>query len=578
MTAPQHPFIDMHTHLFTARYLPLQGVFMGFTKGHLPRLCRGLAKVINRITAESDFGAPQESEALQEELAEAILTRDADAMMRLVSQPMREVLSAIPDGRFALAERSASEQEMVSALDDLMADLRDNPSGDTGPDGLRELGIARPSADSLFSNPALPPEELDELIRDAFVALGEALEEADFLHSVAHLHLDGPFAEGSDRGLEALSLDGSQLGSLRQTLLFIVVMAMSERTRFSLLERDYAKGKPDDGHDAEHYVGVLMDMQGPYDSYFADQDLLPPAVLFDAQVRRMSALSAETGGQLISFSAVDPFRPNWKDYVTQAVQDGAQGFKLYCPLGVRPIDGTGTVTPVTSGRSWRIWWKNRHYRRAADRTVPDQTAQGRMGAILKHFADNGLRMYTHCTPIGFQVETGYGIFGDPQLWGEAMEAHGAQDLWLFLGHAGGATHVDGGGWAIPEDPFDDPDATFFAQTFAGRAIRLAEQAQNVYLGSAFFEVLDHDEHGHDQLNLIQRRMKRILTNARRGARQHVSTRLCFGTDWSMPMAIGRTRELLNSYYAFFNDDDLRGFAPLFFRENARRYLGLSDVG
>lgn len=46
------------------------------------------------------------------------------------------------------------------------------------------------------------------------------------------------------------------------------------------------------------------------------------------------------------------------------------------------------------------------------------------------------------------------------------------------------------------------------------------------------------------------------------------------TDWSMPMAIGRTRELLHNYYEFFEDPELEGIAPFFFRENARRFIGL----
>ncbi len=566
MTSPQHPFIDMHTHLFTARYLPLQGIFMGFTKGKLPRLCRGLAKMIYRITGVSDFDQAMDNQGLQNDLANAILTRDADAMLRHVTSPIRRILLQLPVDKFLLTEQAPEVTDMVQALDDIRTDLLDLAETPSATE-LRSLEIAPLNEKSIFEAPSQEPDELDELLRDALIKLGSALKEADFLESVMHLHIDGPFAEGTDRGLQRFSLDSSQLGSLRQILLFILVMAMSERTRFRLLERDYAKGKTADGHDAEHFIGILMDMTAAYDSHFK-RKLLPPPVPFRAQIDQMNALSKETNGRLISYAAVDPFREDWRDLVNHGVANGARGFKLYCPLGIRPIDGN-TVTPVDP-----LPDDNKEYTKAAKDPVPDQRAQARMEPILHHFASNGLRIYSHCTPIGFQVRKGFGVFGDPELWGDAMTSYNADDLWLFLAHGGGATGVDWGGWDIEEDSGEDPDRSFFARTFAGRAIRLAERSTNVYLGSGFYEGIDHHRHDHDDLNRIQSRMKRILTTTRPNTKNHISMRLCFGTDWSMPMAIGRTRELLESYYEFFDDPDLHGIAHFFFRENARRFIGL----
>lgn len=565
MPTTQYRFIDMHTHLFTARYLPLQGIFMGFTKGKFPRLCRGLAKIIYRITGESRFSPASPEPGLQRQLADAILNRDADAMLSFVTGPMRRLLNRLPTESFIQLEQPDDVQDMLEALDDIRADLAGAAQTPSATE-LRDLGIERPQEHSIFETPSNEPDELDRLLYEALITVGDALKEADFLEAVVHLHIDGPFAANTDRGLNKVALDGSQLGSLRQILLFIMVMAMSERTRFRLLERDYEKGKAPDGHDAEHYVGVLMDMTGAYDSHF-ERKLLPPPVPFRAQIDRMNALSKEQGGRLISFAAVDPFREDWRDLVDHGVANGARGFKLYCPLGVRPTESS-VITPVNPDSKYR------EYRDAAISPVPDQSAQARMEAILHHFASNELRLYSHCTPIGFQVKTGFGVFGDPELWGKAMTQYNAKDLWLFLAHGGGATGVDLGGWDIKEDDGDDPDRTFFAKTFAGRAIRLAEKSENVYLGSAFYEGIDSHTHGHGDLNRIQKRMKRILTSTRSNTKSHISERLCFGTDWSMPMAIGRTRELLHNYYEFFEDPELEGIAPFFFRENARRFIGL----
>ncbi|MEP5376710.1 MAG: hypothetical protein ABJQ14_13115, partial [Hyphomicrobiales bacterium] len=168
MTVQQHRFIDMHTHLFTARYLPLQGIFMGFTKGKLPRLCRGVAKLIYGITGESQFAPALQESELQEQLAKAILDRDADAMLRFVTGPIRKLLNKLPTEGFIAIEQPNDVQDMLLSFDDIRADLME--LADTPPlTELRDLGIARPNDMSVFENPDSEPDDLDMLLNKALL-------------------------------------------------------------------------------------------------------------------------------------------------------------------------------------------------------------------------------------------------------------------------------------------------------------------------------------------------------------------------------------------------------------------------
>ncbi|WP_170764614.1 hypothetical protein [Ruegeria lacuscaerulensis] len=547
----QFPFIDMHTHLFTGRYLPIHGIMRSFKVPNF--LAKGLHRFAISITAASDFDANHDES--QDDLFDAIMGRDADKLMQVTTGRVRTLIrnSQFPN------ERNPDEEmrlrESLGALDEFSVALGDVAEGDR-PISSRILHDGPLAEGSVFSGELTAPDMLDSLLTRALAAAGKILSGTEFFHDAAHIHLDDGYDEGTDHGLRAVGLNELEIKGLRQVLLFISALAMSERNRFRFLEKDFDKGKADDGFDATYYVGVLMDMEEAYCEIYG-RSLKRPHFDFKTQMWRMNALAKETDGRLFSYGAVDPFRSaDWKCYVEYGRNNGAEGFKIYCPLGYRPIDDRSYTTPVSPHA-------DEDYKKYAAAPAPSPHAQNAIREILPYFAKNNIRMFTHCTPIGFQTKEGYGVFGDPELWRRAMNRYNARDLWLFLGHGGGATQVDWFGWASETD-------AGFDESFAYRAIQLVQDYDNVYMGLGYIMQMVDPK----MRKAIVTRLKTELTKPKpEGAKYHFREKVCFGTDWSMLEMVGRTRSYLNAFYEFFEDEEVRHCAPAFFQGNALRFLG-----
>jgi len=122
--------------------------------------------------------------------------------------------------------------------------------------------------------------------------------------------------------------------------------------------------------------------------------------------------------------------------------------------------------------------------------------------------------------------------------------------------------VDWHGWAAVSD--ED-----FERSFAHRAVRLAQTYEHVYLGLGhILDVLDDDSK-----SLMQERLIKVV-NARQpaGAPYAIGDKLCYGSDWSMPKLIGKTRAYISAFYEIFDHRDLAKCAPGFFKDNALRFL------
>ncbi len=224
-------------------------------------------------------------------------------------------------------------------------------------------------------------------------------------------------------------------------------------------------------------------------------------------------------------------------------------------MGFRPANKPGYHTPINPSAD-----------DAYKKTPPNSYRLNKTSeAILRRMNADGLRLFAHCTPEGFESQKGNGIHSDPAFWDQAIIDYGLDDLWLFLGHGGGATKVDWHGWLSKEE--------HWTKTFAYRAVQMCQTHKNVYLGLGYITPLMT---GAGADTMIPR-FKRLLT-------EHSNTpyqfrdKVCYGSDWSMPQMIGRTRQYLNVFYDIFDDAQVSEFAPNFFHENARRFLAPAFVG
>jgi len=546
----QYPFIDIHTHFFNARYLPLQGILMSF--GLKPKLASGIAKLAILITRTSNFSKSQDDDD-QEEVVKALLDRDPDALMGFTMRRIKKRI--LKDGGLAGDNPAAAERliNTLGALDELQNHL----TPDDKPLISTRVLKSKPSGGqkALKEGFELQAKELEQLLAQSFAEAGHVVEQTSYFEHESEDHGGQEPVEGPR--LKSLGLTDNQVDGIFQIFLFIGVMSLSERNKYKVLMRDYAKGKPADGYDPSHFVGLLMDMDEAYFEVHGRQ-IAGSKIHFKRQMWNMKALSDENDGRLISFGAVDPFRTDWKEYVEAGLASGVRGFKIYPPLGYRPFEmEKGKPTPVSNEAP-------EAYRERAAEKHNEPYVNRALEQIFPYFAQRGLRMFTHCTPVGFEVKQGYGVFCDPALWRRAMLAHDAQDLWLCLGHGGGHAKIDWGGWLAS-------DANF-PKTFAYRAIELVREMPNVYIGLGYLNSI-HDTEARQHIGL---RLKTLLEEPSDTPYQF-RDKVCYGTDWSMPQAIGKTRDYLNAFYRMFQENNLEDFAPAFFKGNAERYLGLTPI-
>ncbi|NOE36105.1 MULTISPECIES: hypothetical protein [unclassified Ruegeria] len=553
----KHNFIDMHTHLFTARYLPLHSIFHSFGIPYF--LAGGMTILAVSVTRISDFEQSPESEPDQNDLINALLDRDVDQIMWAIAYPIRMKIREYQKIEKPDYRDWKEIEHLLRALDDIDHDIGFSEQNNA-PISVQIINGEALSKKSVFGDDATMPDLLDQFLAAAFDVAGQHAADSEFFHEAEHLHVDEPYKSDSDAGFRAIGIPGEQIGNIFQLLEFIAIMTLSERNRYKALKEDFKKDGVKDDLQARLYVGILVDMRRAFDKLqeWWMPGFLPPHFDFTEQMERMQSLARENVNELITFGAVDPFRGrNWKQIVDSGVRMGINGYKIYPPLGIRPIDVHGNPTPVARGRKFS------EYRKKAKNPAPYPIVQTAMEEIIRHFSRNNLRMFAHCNPMGFQVETGYGVYSDPEIWRRAMEDYNAQGLWLFLAHGGGATEIDWMGWAAEDNVFD--------RTFAFRAIKLVEDYDNVYLGLGhILGILD----ARYQRKIFRRIKSTLKAKKPAGAKHHFGKKVCFGTDWAMPMMVGRTREYLNAFYKLFDDPDISCYADDFFEGNAKRFLDI----
>jgi hypothetical protein len=555
--ARQYPFIDMHIHLFNGAYLPLHGILLSWGA---PRwLARPTARILSRLVALSRFG-DRSLDTGTPGLQRALESDDTEALMTAITERLLEVVKTNDAD-------DADDLEGFGRNDDMMADLRaiaeeyglPDPFPQSGPGGMVDLRAMDEAATG---------ERVNVVLNRAFAEIADMAQHAGFFdhHALPDGH-DGYDGHGGhdDHGGHGAGAEASKT-PLWQYLLFVGGMMVSERDRLKLLEADYARGKPADGFDPMHMVSLLPDLDAAYREYYGG-NLVPARVGSREQMLRGATLARESGGQVIAFGSVEPFRRDrtrsyWRGYVEYGRRLGLTGFKIYPPSGFRPIDpapdaaGNTYRTPVAPTAVDYLRARDRRNQPYIDRTLRE---------IITYFDREALRLFTHCTPQGFEVQTGMGVMSDPAFWDIAMDTYDAPDLWLFLGHGGGYTAVDWNGWLADDDHWPD--------TFAWRVIDMCQRRTNVYCGLGYLmPVLAGDA----VRGKVMARLKAALLADAPSGGTAFRDKVCFGTDWSMPDMVGKPREYVERFYDFFDSDpDLARIAPKFFSENAKRYLGIT---
>ena len=383
--------IDIHTHTFNGRYLPLEGVLLGKRDVH------PAAALLSDNCARM--------------LAQALVDRTELA-------PAGPSLPGIsrPPGARLLEPRGGPICRVLI--------------------GLLNKGEARGVWDKSIPEDAQQARAM-ELAREMTFAERIAVQATMAMMGMEE-HTNEP-APASPSAVEARKVSG-----MEAAVRFIWQITQSDGQQPDFYRREYGavpmKGEP-------LMVSHMMDLGPVYAQPAQGNSLLD---FRKEQVRRMEALQDKPGSGLIYFVAYLPYRDYFEGgrkgdalaLVKEAVErHGAWGVKFYPPSGFR---GAGNAIPARprslnrfAGRQWDARYKA---------LGPDggKLLDAQVEQLFAWCEREQVPVFTHCSTGEFEPRKGYGISNsNPKYWREVLRRH--PRLRLCLGHAGSGDHWFGGG-------------------------------------------------------------------------------------------------------------------------------------
>lgn len=515
-STPYPPIIDVHTHVFNARYLPLKNILLSSIDDpgwFVKWLAGGVAKLLEESTGSS-YGpriAALSDRPLADQLLDEITARVANEFAARVDGVHAAAATARPADEAAYIADRLADDPMMQALNEVELALDalespdavrfqvEPPEAHAARIQLRALQMARPLA-----------------ARDRAVALDSILQR--FKRAVA-------------RGLAKLwsRFDKAMAwwDTIEDYLTFVSRLLMAEREIFNALREAY-KSVND-----VTLVHLMMDMQYAYDP----PD--PPRYPFDEQVRRMRRLAEDSGGVLLGFTAFHPRRCK----SSFKLPDGFYGVKFYPAMGYRPAENDDPEIEESVNQFFRVC-----------RT-------------------NDTPVFAHCTPRGFEARRGWGLNAHPKYWAVALKKH--PDLRLCLGHAGGGAMENSGlrsaGWYARDDAeWNDPG------NFAAGVVDLCRRYEHVYCEFGHLDALIHGD-GQIREAFEANFVREWKRDEQSSDKPYLfAKKSMFGTDHHMAKMINHVPEFLEYFRSVFERHYLEGFED-FCSGTARRFLKLEPV-
>lgn len=289
--------LDLHTHMFNARYLPLEGILgdLAGTKASNV-LVAGVAQLLYCLTGSSYHA----------EVHSRLVRRMAHVGMTEISaEPYIEAIWALTYKELL----AASQSQVVMA------------AGRSAPALLSAQGAA-------IGN--LVSSELFAVIHGLDDSPGGSRVSRSDLATLGGKPLLAWAGKTVRRALRRLAtmFDPMAWGRPTNYLEFIFTLLASEETIFQRLRKAYGSRWP-----LVRAVHYMMDMQ------YAFPGKVPPYYAVERdQMGRMQQLQRDQRGKLMGFWAFDPRRRGWETLACTAISKGFLGFKFYPGMGYRPMD------------------------------------------------------------------------------------------------------------------------------------------------------------------------------------------------------------------------------------------------
>lgn len=411
--------LDLHTHAFNARYLPLESIIADAMKMNSSLLANGVAKLLYRITGSSF----EDNERMQVERRERSKSEDEYYLDVLWEITEHELLQTTQLQSALLDERSKSSNVLVrdqAAL--LSSDLLEII------EELASIDYSKEAAGIDLAEFLEEPTPREQLARES---VSDLLKHAKRVVKKAFWFVKK-------------LMDPKAWGKLENYLEFFVGMLYSEKGMMKRLFDSYGSG-----------MGPLQISHNMMDMQYGYPSEKPPYYPFHpVQVQRMQDLQREYPGKVFGLSAFDPRREHWKKHADESLRKGLLGFKFYPSMGYKP---SGNVVDE----------KNKDW-------VPN------IAEFFQFCVQHDCPIFMHCTPEGFQNRKKLGKNADPHHWDPVLSEAALSNLRLCFGHAGGGIYEEddkllSAGWLANNDAeWNDPG------NYARKVVELCVTYPNVY--------------------------------------------------------------------------------------------------
>nr|CBA32530.1 hypothetical protein Csp_D32610 [Curvibacter putative symbiont of Hydra magnipapillata] len=417
--------LDLHTHLFNARYVPLASVIanaMGKDESHL---ANQVARLLEALTGSS---YPEQISLVEQQFQDED-AHDEYRLEQFWSITEHELLAAT--GSLDGMSKGASALHGESLAAPVFGLLRSSNLMDI----IESLSKIDYAAEGWAG--ALPSAYATVA---SYKSLEASLLFGDFLAWAKSV------VKKALRVVTAL-MDPKAWGEVENYLEFFLTMLKSEETMLAKVLAGYGNDLPP--LQISHY---MMDMQMAYALH------KPPYYSFHpVQVDRMQTLQRSNPSRVFGFSAFDPRRDDWRLRAEESLAKGFLGFKFYPAMGYKP-------------------------------TGNDPDIQARVDAFFDFCVERDAAIFVHCTPQGFQTRLKQGAYAHPKHWRDVLGNTRWSKLRLCLGHAGGGRMENGSlkspGWMADSDKeWADTD------NFARIVTELCTTHPNVYCEIGYITAL-----------------------------------------------------------------------------------------
>lgn len=533
--------IDMHTHAFNLRYLPVKGILY---KTGIPK---PLAGIIDKITVSLTGNYQGQTKLSPNEINEIYSYLNNIDGKSFLDQFNSKIETNIHYVELQKYEKELDRYIVKEILKEIKSGVVVTPLGTGEPPHSQAATLVEYF---YYYNNEIDSSGVFSITKESRNKEIKAIVKKHGLTSKLLAVLK-----------KALNIPGTIKGYLRT---LTILMLREDVLVNILMEKEFC--------DVDIFVHHMMDLEKTYND--------EPNIKFSEQIERSKKLSAQFEDKLIYFAAFDPFRrTNALALVEQAKQLGALGIKFYPPSGYRP---SNTEIPKFKQSFWQFikaffvgdselkkQWNSRYKN---SKPIDIDLLNDKFFTFMEK---NKLIVFSHHSMGGFEAGKDYGLtFGKPGYWGDVLNKH--PKLKVVIAHSGG-----GEGW------FGE-----FDKSFSQQAYNICVLYKNAYCDFGFSDEVFNpkkrakfQQNLHNLINLTKATPEEAIIWKNKILYNEVGTapwvypitkKIVYGSDWMMVSRLAKQRDFIMEFNKVFTEgrykDELKKYRNDFFAGNARLVL------